>query len=440
MIPKLSLPKDRAKTWLATANVIVIANAFIWYLLAFNIIGQHVADVDKLLVYGVNIFGIIAAGLIGTLVAERVKERTKFLYLWLIAGVFVSLLPLVMGVTDLPGLTAISLVLGLYFGFGMPTTMGFHNSFIDTKERAKTGGLTFLVIGLLSAVIVIALPQDLTIACLGLAIIRIVGLLFFHYMPKKESVPSNQKPPVKYRSIITNKTFLLFIVPWLMFTLINYLAATMIYHNYQNTYESLTAYEDIPIAITAVISGFIADRWGRKRLTITGFIILGIGYAILGFSNQGGTNPLGLMTYVITDGIAWGILYVLFLFTVWGDLAHSSYSDKFFFLGALPYVSSYFLKVLFLTSLPETIPIGLVSSFATVFLFLAVLPLVYAPETLPEKLMKDRDLKSYVENAKKRAQKETEKNQEKKKTSDDVTTEEQDASLEEAKKLAEKYY
>ena len=41
--------------------------------------------------------------------------------------------------------------------------------------------------------------------------------------------------------------------------------------------------------------------------------------------------------------------------------------------------------------------------------FLAVLPLIYAPETLPEKIMKDRDLKSYIENAKKKAAKETEK-------------------------------
>ena len=50
-----------------------------------------------------------------------------------------------------------------------------------------------------------------------------------------------------------------------------------------------------------------------------------------------------------------------------------------------------------------------VFSFAAFFLFAATLPLFYAPETLPEKVMKDRDLKSYIENAKKKAAKETEK-------------------------------
>ena len=41
---------------------------------------------------------------------------------------------------------------------------------------------------------------------------------------------------------------------------------------------------------------------------------------------------------------------------------------------------------------------------------MAVIPLMYAPETLPEKTMKDRELKSYVEKAQKLAQKETGKN------------------------------
>ena len=40
-----------------------------------------------------------------------------------------------------------------------------------------------------------------------------------------------------------------------------------------------------------------------------------------------------------------------------------------------------------------------VFSFASFFLFLAVLPLMYAPETLPEKNIRDRELKIYVEKA-----------------------------------------
>jgi hypothetical protein len=73
--------------------------------------------------------------------------------------------------------------------------------------------------------------------------------------------------------------------------------------------------------------------------------------------------------------------------------------------------------------------------------------LVYAPETLPEKIMKDRDLKSYVERAMKKMQSETEKKRscERGKSEKDyvefaVKTEEGTDEYEEAQKLAEKYY
>ena len=98
-----------------------------------------------------------------------------------------------------------------------------------------------------------------------------------------------------------------------------------------------------------------------------------------------------------------------------------------------------------LSPLLTAIDTTLVFSFASVFLFLAVLPLIYAPETLPEKLMKDRDLKSYVENAKKKAQKETDKVHKKEKLhiiqAEGKTQESENSSeIEDAVKLAEKYY
>jgi len=48
-------------------------------------------------------------------------------------------------------------------------------------------------------------------------------------------------------------------------------------------------------------------------------------------------------------------------------------------------------------------------SLASFFLFLAVLPLLYAPETLPEKKIELRRLRKYVETAKKFQRKYAEK-------------------------------
>ncbi len=38
-------------------------------------------------------------------------------------------------------------------------------------------------------------------------------------------------------------------------------------------------------------------------------------------------------------------------------------------------------------------------TIASFFLFLAILPLIYTDETLPEKKMKERELKNYLEKA-----------------------------------------
>jgi Sec-independent protein translocase protein TatA len=110
----------------------------------------------------------------------------------------------------------------------------------------------------------------------------------------------------------------------------------------------------------------------------------------------------------------------------------------------MPYLFSNFMRLL-LQPILSSIPTAEVFSFASVFLFLAVLPLIYAPETLPEKLMKARDLKSYVENAKKKAQKETDKAHKKAKpqnTQPEAEIEKPKDRIEydDALKLAEKYY
>jgi hypothetical protein len=76
---------------------------------------------------------------------------------------------------------------------------------------------------------------------------------------------------------------------------------------------------------------------------------------------------------------------------------------------------------------------------------LAVLPLIYAPETLPEKTMKDRELKSYIEKAKK----EVAKAQQKEDGSNQCENKDEDETVEfqvnheddeKARELAEKYY
>ncbi len=452
MFQRISLGNSRGNLKTAAASVIVLATAFIWYLLAFNgikeILNQQNASVSEtLLIVGLNTAGIAIAGLLGTFIVGRLKNRRIFLYCWQIIGIALSILPLGLNITNMTNLAVISLTFGAYFGFGMPATMGYYSSLTTVENRGKMSGLTFLIFGATFAITGLTALDSVLYLCIILVAVRLISLLVFHsinHVKEKAEELNKEKSNPTYGKVISNKAFILYFVPWCLFALINFMTIPIQSHIYssESSYVFLTSIENIVIAFVAVASGFVADRWGRKRQSIIGFIMLGIGYAVIGlFSANNADMLLASIIFTVTDGIAWGIFNVLFLFTIWGDLAQNGNSDKIYFLGALPYLSSYFMQLFFTPFLSE-IAVTTIFSFASVFLFLAVLPLVYAPETLPEKVMKDKDLKSYVESAKKKAQKDAEKAQQKEQSSSNQETEppEDNKNYEDAKKLAEKYY
>jgi MFS family permease len=160
----------------------------------------------------------------------------------------------------------------------------------------------------------------------------------------------------------------------------------------------------IVVALTgffALIGGIIADIVGRKRVIMTGFVVLGIEYAVLSLFYE---IPFSWYLYTAFDGIAWGMFAAVFYMTLWGDLAGTYMKEKYYLLGGLSYILSGFLPIL-VKPYVEIIPLGMAFSLASFFLFLAVLPLMYAPETLPEKRIKERELKQYIEKAKKAREK-----------------------------------
>ncbi len=451
MSPSGHLKGNRQNYRLAVANIALVASAFIWYLIAFSslktaLFNAGASNYSTLVILGSNTGAIALAGLIGTFVVGKYVERARFLYVWVTSGIALSLIPLIVNTTNLDHILVLSLIFGAYFGLGMPATMAYFSKLTKVGDRAKTSGFTFLIIGITFALTTVFSQSSLFAIALVLTAIRVIGLVALHTVEAVDSTPSQteKESKAKYLNILSNKSFALYFVPWLMFTLINYMTIpiqSVIYPN-EAAYAFLAEIENIVMAIVAVIIGFFADKIGRKRITIVGFIMLGIGYAVVGlFSANVEALPVTSVFFMLADGIAWGIFYVLFIFTIWGDLAQKQNSDKFYFLGVLPYVSAYFMQLIFTPYLSE-IGIATIFSFASVFLFLAVLPLIYAPETLPEKLLKDRELKSYVESARKKADKEAEKTRRKQdpEPKPEKKPEDSEDNYEEARKLAEKYY
>ena len=135
-------------------------------------------------------------------------------------------------------------------------------------------------------------------------------------------------------------------------------------------------------------------------MLIFGFVSLGIAYATVGLLSQ---LMFSWFFYLVIDGVAIGLLWLLLVIVLWGDLSDLS-SERFYAIGETPFFLAQIFSVV-LTPYVTLISEGSSFSLAAFFLFLAVLPLLYAPETLPEKKIRDRELKGYIGKAMKEAQK-----------------------------------
>jgi len=314
--------------------------------------------------------------------------------------------------------------------------MGFFASSTTPENRGRTGGITFFAIGMSFFILGNLGIGSVGMASIVLAGIRLTGLILFFLLEPKDEPPLEQGRST-YKEVIRNRSFLLYFVPWIMFNIVDSLTISVINNLFTVNFIRLSSvFESSLIAILAIVTGFLIDMKGRKRLAIFGFAFLGIGYAFLGLS----PDITGWIFYTIADGIAWGILNVTFLFTLWGDIAQGRDNEKFYVMGALPYLFSNLMYLLADPIMREVVDITKVFTFACIFLFLAVLPLIFAPETLSEKVMKDLELKTYLQKAKKiaaKAQEKGEKEEEEDSSVEFTVAQEDD---EEAEKLAEKYY
>jgi MFS family permease len=443
-------------------NVLLVTNAFVWYYFIIITLQNIVlnSQVNNLLVWTLHFGAIAVSALAGALISKKIKNRSTFLIVWMILGVILSAVSIWANTSSQTVILALSLLFGVGLGIGMPSCMGLFTESTAIEKRGLIGGIIFLLTGLIIVLLGLIAGESIANQSITLTLWRLFGLIVFIvfsiYHPIKDKI---EKSPASYRSILKQRAFLLYLIPWVLFSLISNLTIplqTTIIHQMQAnsisipSVEYLRAIENLLGAVFAVFGGFLADYVGRKRVAIIGFAGLGLSYSLLGIFPQ---NPISWYFYTAVDGIAWGTLFVIFVVTIWSDLSNGQKSEKFYAVGVLPFFITFFLRLTAGTSISATILPEAIFSLTAFMLFLAVLPLVYAPETLPEKTMKDRELKGYLEKAQKLVKKENEKKpkEEQEKTEPKEKEEEKsepdkeekpknNKEYEEAKKLAEKYY
>jgi MFS family permease len=422
----LSMLKDKN----SIASVTMVVNAFVWY---YTVLILLEATVDIWILF-IHFSAIIISALLGASLAKRIK-RSRLLIIWMLLGIFSSIV--LFGVNNASWLvnSLIAIALGVSLGLGMPTCMSYYTDCVNIENRGRVSGIIILLSGIGIFAFAIAPITDNLILGGVLAVWRLIGLIIF-LSTKSFQAKERKTSFSSYKSILTQQSFILYFVPWVMFSLVNYLGVPF-QPNPNVSASNLLLIQIGFMGAFAVVGGFFLDSVGRKRVAIAGFAMLGIGTAVRSLSS----DVLSLFFNAVIDGIAWGFLLVLFILILWSDLSYSSASDKYYALGVLPFFASMLLEFTVGQYVVDHFEASALFSFTAFFLFLAVLPLVYAPETLPEKITQKRQLESYIEKAKKEVAK-AQKKEENKQSENESAEEEPEENPEdaEARKLAEKYY
>ena len=379
---------------------IIVVNSLTWNTLAYAIFSNtinnlSISPVETLTLFGVHYFGVSISAILGSIFFPRARKIS--LSLWMLAGTFISILLITIPNNDSLVNVLISFFFGVSIGAGLPSSLAYFADATIVENRGFFGGISFFFVGLVTMLFAVtAFLLSNIVVVLMITIWRTIGLVLFLFTFKDTRAEHRQNVS-SYSHILGKRELFLYLMPWVMFCLVNWMEAPLL-ENLFGELHSLIGFIEVAIAgLFALAGGIIADFSGRKRVIIIGFIILGVEYAVLSLLSG---MPVSWYIYTAFDGIAWGMFASVFFMTIWGDLAGDYVKEKYYVAGGLPYLLASFLSIL-VKPYVGIIPLGTAFSLASFFLFLAVIPLMYAPETLPEKKIREKELRKYIEKAKK---------------------------------------
>jgi len=400
-------PKEKTAWRKIAPSIFLVFNSFVWYILThtvFNAIldGLQLPGIGKLELFTVYYVGIAISAILGPKFFPR--ARAKLLDLWIFMGAIATLPLTTISSNHLLVNASISFFLGFSTGVGLPSCLSYFADLTPIDNRGLIGGIIWSAVGFT------VLPFAFLISMLGLleaivalTIWRVFGGIGFLALNIKHEESAAQKSP-SYLELIRKKEVLLYLFPWIMFSIINFAEAPIIESVLGTDFFAFVQLVEWAfMGIFAIVGGLVAGIAGRKPVIITGFVMLGIEYAAMSVFS---VSPVTWYLFLTLDGITWGLFASVFFMALWGDLGENYEKEKYYTLGGLPYLLAGLLSIL-IEPYAGVISTTAAFSFASFFLFLAVIPLMYAPETLPEKKIRERELKGYIDKAKKTKEKYT---------------------------------
>lgn len=341
------------------------------------------------------LISILCSAIIGSMISERLN-RKRFLGFWILFGVLTTFSFAVF--TDPTIFLFLSVLAGASFGIGFPSCLAFIADSTAIEERARVSGaamaVTFVALILFSGIIS---QLGLIEALFLTATFRAISFLALLIDPFERAVVKKKKKT--WEAVFTTRGFGFYFIPWLMFMTAggtaNFVESWLPPSPEMESLESLgLALAYVGVAFAGLFSGFVSDRFGRKKAIIFGLSTLGISYAVFGIT----THEIAYLLTQIFWGASWGIMFGNYFMTVNGDLSSAGSRERFYAAGSIFLILNSSLQLL-AKIYSHPISPNIVSSILSLVLFVAVIPLLYAPETLSSDKIRRRKLEEHLARA-----------------------------------------
>jgi MFS family permease len=393
------LTNDVKITWKKFTAVATLISGTVAFFFLFPIYQASIfreLTTDNFYVYATQIvfYGSSAVSAVaGSLLSDKINRR-KLLWTWITFGVAgtASLFAL----QSFPGIDFAffsSIILGISLGFGFPSVAALLADHTFVEERARVSGAVILV----TFVMMFTAYASITFLQLGtvgiiLALVILRSTSFVALLLDKCERETGKKRT--WRKILKNRNFAYYLFPWIMFTIASNLAWWVIPTAQFDSIITMGHYIRYAcLAVFGFCAGIGADRFGRKQPVIIGLVMLGVSFAFLSIT----ISSLTVLAFMVVSGVAWGMLFNAYL-AIPGDLALPGSKEKFYLIGTFTP-----LIIMGLTIKPDSLPISGLSSLLSVILFVSIIPILQAKETLPEDKMSSRGLREYLAKVSKRS-------------------------------------
>lgn len=392
LVENLQIPKRKF-----FALVFLFSSSFAWFLVFYNrfdeIFSSFILDTFWLNIgNALFLIFVVISSMFGSFLAEKVNRRR--LLFWLTVFGILSSIPIIF-FRDTGFFLVTSCILGISFGTVYPMILSYLTDSTRAEERGRVSGLLILsifIIVFLATLFLEIFRPDATGVILFSIFVKMTGFFafFLDSMKRKAGVPDSWKKVLTYRS------FALYLLAYVLFNICSGLV-TVIWSTRPDELPWITANANasilrpVGIAVIAVISGFFADKIGRKKPVIVGLILLGISYALVSLE----FTPDTFFAQYIISGLAWGILIVMYT-TIPGDLASVGSAEKFYTLGVVvPFILYTTIHGVwrFIEFPPK---LDVFSTILSMALFLSIIPILYAAESLSESIIQEVKLKEYT--------------------------------------------